>query len=467
MVYSRAQSLVGEQPAEEHSSYHQHTRSLSPGTTPTYGVRTPSYAVDPNTPSLTFLGRESDLPALSSTSYGSKELRDSDHSHLPVRGTSSGRLRDLRCTEQSEPLCEKGERAGRGGSRITPPTLPSEQKRLGHRRQRTGVMSGMTKDLIASIEHTSPQPKQIGLRRSISRSLVQTRVASFENLKLEPRAQLNRSSAAPAALPSQKPATLDPPIRFSPQTASRRYWDNPSLREMAHMQTAWLQEDGLDLDLELRQEELITPQPQPLPKPRQRRQHMPTQSLPDNTISRAASVMYEPEQVLSHNRSQSVPKVSQTVSRSQIPPRLVPANTCANMFPSAFRVIPADAEERPTSSGSDTSTISSTGPATPTSTTSAGSWLTWFWSSSPKASPASEKHIDLPKAIALTSHGALSSLQAEADEFGIVQQKSIGDHWADTGDLSTAAAPVLRRDVRTISRKVRWEDEESVRFSWF
>lgn len=504
VVHHRTQSLPVQKVRQQRkSSYHRHSRSLQPGTSPSSGVRIPSFADDPETPSFSFQGRESDIRHLSASqsplNHDTEELRDSDHSHRPVRPSGAGRLRDLRNSEQSQSVCKEREGAGRrvSISRITPVaaaaqttsdcrTGTKEQQNIGHRRQRTGVKVGLAKDLIASFESTTSAEKHNTMYKTPG--FVQTRIASFENLKstTEANGHPERPASAPADIPTRKPiATLEPPIVFCPREAGRRAWANPSLREMAQFRMSSLhvddEEESGDLDLEIRSDELLNMRSRPLPKPRARRPgHTATKSWvgPDNTISRAASIMYEPEELNGyahgHARAQSVPETSTPASNSRpsSPVRLVPANTHPSMYPSAFRtvMVAEDEIERPSSSHSTTSssTISDSGPATPKSSTSnaANSWLSWLWS--PKGSPAPPPTTEKPQmsmvSVSPCSGAALSPLKAEADDFGFINQKGIKDHWAD---VNREAGPMSLDGRRSVSRHVRWDDEESVRYSWF
>ncbi|KAK5083045.1 hypothetical protein LTR05_006927 [Lithohypha guttulata] len=362
----------------------------------------------------------------------------------------------------------KGERAGRGGSRIK------------HRRQRTGVKLDTVKSMVASFESSQPNAEEQPQIRAPLQGVVQTRVASFENLHgstTNINDQPTRSATASADLPPRRqPATLEPPILFSPQAASKRRWENPSLRQMAQMRVpSFVQQDD-DLDLEIRNDELLTMKSRPLPKPRAQRpthKHSTTLAASVNTISRAASIMYEPEDRVLHTRSKSVPKTPTTAidsrSRSRSSTRLVPASSHATMFPSAFRIVATETDERPSSSCSNASTISSPGPATPKSPTltAGSSWLSWL--TSPVTSPVTEKPPSRAE-HALTKLGrALSPLASDADDFGFVVQKGVGDHWADLRDADhhdENLAPSTAK-ARTVSRQVQWQDEESVRFRWF
>lgn len=195
------------------------------------------------------------------------------------------------------------------------------------------------------------------------------------------------------------------------------------------------------------------------PKPRRLPATQPTTS---RTISRAASIMYEPEILESHKGSQSpleAPKPSSSV-------QLVPANTHSSMFPSAFRTVVIEEQERPGSSCSNgsSSTVSDNGPATPRSPGS--SWLSWITGSTTKtltrpASPA--------MCVSPASGASLSPLRTDADDFGFTvavskaNTNSVGDHWADTKREPLPMAA----NRRTISKRVRWDDDESVKFSWF
>ena len=55
----------------------------------------------------------------------------------------------------------------------------------------------------------------------------------------------------------------------------------------------------------------------------------------------------------------------------------------------------------------------------------------------------------------------MNPLKPNADEFGFIVRKGINAHWADVESEKRVVG------ARTASRRVRWDDEESVKYSWF
>ena len=311
----------------------------------------------------------------------------------------------------------------------------------GHRRQRTGVRFGSVQDRIASFE------------------VINNRTASNTRPDVLQSNNSGRPSSAPADLPARKPADILPPIVFELRAGKGQlnkfkpgdeFRGNMVQRTVARLSSLQANDDA---DLEISNDELLDTRAT-------RYSHLRTNTVatttPRREISTAASMMKEPK---SHTRSQSTPDQPRTPS----PSRLVPANSRPNMFPSAFRMVD-DNDQRPGSSHSISSfsTNSDAGPATPTSTTS--SWLSWAMPLSPfakrPASPGRSPPTTPVVHIRQTESMTLSPLQPDSDEFGLAQRKGIQDHW---GDVSSH--PVSQQ--RTVSRKLRWEDEESVRWTWF
>lgn len=430
VVHSRTQSVPVVNKSRK-TSGHQHAREFSPGTE-SAGTRRPSYANDAHTPGLFLKGREEDVHKLvqsNNSEDGQTQHRHSDNHHRSVRCPSANRLRNLCHPEQGEPVREEGKRARRGGSRITPSPSHTTSMRdtqpaflKAHRRQRTGVKLGSVKDRITSFETLSERP-----------------------------------STAPAL---RREGAITPPL-FYPARAGRgqlnKFMPGDELQQH-HTQppsTPSCSEDDLDLPIE--NNELLTMNTS---RPRGHARSQTMAAVPRRDITTAASILHEPacHDYHGHSRSQSTPS----------PTRLVPVNSHHTMFPSAFRMVTIE-QERPGSAGSmtSTSTMSDTGPSTPRrpSTSTGNSWFAWSPFSARKKSPSQSPVPSSATGSSFSSTGStLSPLKPDSDDWGFFDPKrGLGDHWADnaTSDHHTHSP------ARTLSKQIRWDDEDSVKFSWF
>ncbi|KAK5941874.1 hypothetical protein PMZ80_005825 [Knufia obscura] len=343
----------------------------------------------------------------------------------------------------------------------SPETKPAFLK--GHRRQRTGTRVGSVQDRITSFESLNKQPE-------------------------EARPSTITASTRPSTAPEpRRKGDITPPFLF-PTTAGRgqlnKFKPGDEL-ELQHKLVNMVRTRSNRLsaiscsqdepDLAIDNNELLT-----MSTPRVRGTgHARSQTVPAvaprRDITTAAAVMHEPEchDYHGHSRSQSTvtPTQSTPSSRSPSPSRFVPANTHTTMFPSAFRSIAITDQQhpRPSSSGSmsSSSTVSDTCPPTPTSigANNRNSWFSWASPfSSHKPSPPPSPTLQISPA-----HGStLSPLKPDSDDWGFFVPKrgaGVGDHWADT--TRTTANTTSLAKGRTISKQIRWDDEESVRYSWF
>lgn len=460
--HNRTQSLPDESSAPETN---RHLSSLDTAPSPFATVERPLYLNDPETPGLYFTGRETDHtfidpPACQSPKQTprehAKQLHHRRHSDSTFRTPRNRRLRHLRRTEPCESIREEGEGTGRGG-------------RDGGVDSASAVELELDKT-IDELKQIKPQVTNHRHSRTKSRDLIpqgiaKARITSFEDkekTQVDPASipnssELRRISSVSSTTHSRK-LDLSPPIVFSSQSASQRDWAVPSIRRnMVRPRVSSIRVDEVeDVDLEISNDELLATHSSSQTRPQS---CSPQPSLRDHTMS--------------HERSKSM-SPTLTVASWNKPPsstRLVPANTHSTAYPSAFRVVPVDSDDaRPGSSGSD-STISSAGPRTPSPSSpsaSSSSWLDWSLSflGSPKRplSPVSKEPPISP--VPSQMFAAQLTYTKNKDERNTpIVTRGIRDHWADI--VMGPGSENIHRGKRTVSRQVKWEDEQSVRFSWF
>lgn len=473
--HSRTQSLPDQKST---SDTLRHVSSLDQEPSPYATVSRPSYLSDPETPGLYFTGRESDHtfidpppPPQQKPHKHAKQLHHRYHSDSAVRSPRNRRLRYLRHSKPCESIREEGEGSGRGG-RHGGVEEEEEQEEVESTSapdyEATSAVEIELEKTINELKRVGPSTSRHKHSRTKSRDLIpqgiaKARISSFEDKeKIEARPELRRTSSIMSVESSRK-VDLSPPIVFSPQSASQRDWTVPSThRNMVRSRVPSVQgQESEDGDLDISNDELLATHSA---------SHGRTQSL----SPRSSSEQYN----LGHGRCRSMSPTPTMIASFNKPPspfpsRLVPANTHHTNYPSAFRIVPVDsADGRPGSSGSD-STVSSAGPATPKSGSSSG-WLDWSLSllSSPLGSPKrpSSPTSPVPSQIFAAQLTYGKNAKSELDREVPTVTKGIRDHWADIvkgHHRETSVSTPNGTAKRTVSRQVQWEDEQSVRFSWF